>query len=48
MKQHLLGLAGCCYLRENVGHSGGSAIDIADLIHLSEFMFEGGPPPPCD
>ncbi len=40
---------GCCVNRGNVdGQSGpGGPIDVADLSYLVDFLFRGGPPPPC-
>lgn len=38
----------CCLTRGDVDHAGGpSPIDIADLVYLVDFMFSGGPIPPC-
>jgi hypothetical protein len=41
---------GCCIppLRGNVDYDLGDAIDISDLVYLVDFMFTGGPAPPCD
>jgi len=36
----------CCVVRGDVDHSG-SGPDIADLVYLVAYMFEGGPEPPC-
>jgi len=36
---------GCCVKRGDANHDG--IIDIADLTYLVNFMFKGGPPPPC-
>ncbi len=39
----------CCMgsIRGNVDYDVGDAIDISDLVYLVDFMFSGGPPPPC-
>lgn len=37
----------CCVLRGDVNHDGAPTIDISDLVHLVDYMFTGGPPPPC-
>ena len=39
----------CCMgaIRGNVDYDVGDAIDISDLVYLVDFMFTGGPPPPC-
>ncbi len=38
----------CCVHRGDIDRSGGSgAVDIADLVYLVNFMFRGGPAPPC-
>lgn len=36
----------CCELRGDV-NGDGVGPDIADLVYLVQFMFQGGPPPPC-
>jgi len=36
----------CCQIRGDINHSG-SGPDIADLVYLVTYMFQGGPPPPC-
>jgi len=36
----------CCRIRGDIDHSG-SGPDIADLVYLVAYMFNGGPPPPC-
>ncbi len=40
---------GCCMppIRGNVDYDGGDAIDISDLVYLVDYMFTGGPEPPC-
>jgi len=40
---------GCCIppIRGNVDYDGGDVIDISDLVYLVDFMFTGGPAPPC-
>ena len=38
---------GCCNMRGDVNHDGGPIIDIADLVHLVDYMFTSGAPPPC-
>lgn len=37
----------CCEIRGDIDHSG-LIPDIADLVHLVNYMFAFGPPPPCD
>ena len=38
----------CCIgIRGNVDYSAGDVIDIADLVYLVDYMFNGGPPSPC-
>jgi len=39
----------CCMgtIRGNVDYDLGDAIDISDLVYLVDYMFTGGPPPPC-
>ena len=37
----------CCNFRGDVDHSGVLPVDIADLVYLVEYMFNGGPPPLC-
>ncbi len=37
---------GCCNLGGDVDHSGG--IDVSDLGYMVDYLFRGGPPPPCD
>lgn len=38
----------CCLTRGDIDHAGGaSPIDISDLVYLVDYMFTGGPPPPC-
>ncbi len=40
--------SGCCIgIRGNVDDDGGDAIDISDLVYLVDYMFIGGPEPPC-
>ena len=36
----------CCEIVGDINHDG-SGPDIADLVYLVSFMFQGGPPPPC-
>ncbi|MFH1686117.1 MAG: hypothetical protein ABIE70_01180 [bacterium] len=38
---------GCCQIVGDVNHDGAGP-DIADLVYLVNYMFNGGPPPPCD
>jgi len=38
--------AGCCNSVGDIDYNGGGP-DIADLVYLVSFMFEGGPEPPC-
>lgn len=35
----------CCTVRGDVDHDG--SIGISDLVYLTDFMFNGGPAPPC-
>ncbi|MDF1543856.1 MAG: MopE-related protein [bacterium] len=35
----------CCLIRGDINHDG--TIDITDLTYFVDFMFAGGPPPPC-
>jgi len=42
----IYGQTGCCVIRGDIDHNG-SGPDIADLVYLVAFMFNGGPPPPC-
>jgi len=37
----------CCVVRGNVDDDAGGTIDISDLVYLVDYMFTGGPPPPC-
>ena len=37
----------CCQIRGDIDHNG-SAPDIADLIYMVTYMFQNGPPPPCN
>lgn len=37
----------CCADPGNVDHSENGQIDISDLVYLVDWMFNGGPPPPC-
>jgi hypothetical protein len=41
------GEASCCIIRGDVNHNG-TGPDIADLVYLANFMFQGGSPPPCE
>lgn len=45
-----IGSGSCCVdpNRGDVNGDGGDTLDIADLVYLIAFMFQGGPPPPCD
>lgn len=44
---HQLG-GGCCVgIRGNMDGDDGEAIDISDLVYVVDYMFNGGPPPPC-
>jgi|GEM_PF-2937447 len=36
-----------CEIRGDIDHSGVLPLDIADLVYLVSYMFQGGPPPPC-
>ena len=42
-----INLEDCCRLRGDVNHDGGSVQDIADVVWMVQYMFQGGPPPPC-
>ena len=35
----------CCVIRGDINHDG--AIDITDLTYMVDWLFGGGPPPPC-
>ena len=37
---------GCCVVPGDVDHSGG--FDISDITYFVDWMFGGGPPPPCE
>lgn len=39
----------CCLgpIRGNVDYDPGDVLDISDLVYLVDYMFVGGPPPPC-
>lgn len=38
----------CCVgIRGNIDGDPSDAIDIADQVYLIDYMFTGGPPPPC-
>ena len=40
--------AGCCIHRGDVDYSGGpNPIDISDIVYLVNYIFMGGPEPPC-
>ena len=42
------GAEGCCIgIRGNVDYDAFQEIDIADLVYLVDYMFSGGPEPPC-
>ncbi len=45
---HIVAPCGCCQNRADVNHDGQPDPDIADLIYMVSFMFQDGPPPPCD
>lgn len=36
----------CCNIKADINHDG-SEPNIADLVHLVNYMFSSGPPPPC-
>jgi len=38
----------CCEHRGDVDHNGTEVPDIADLVYMVTYMFQDGPPPPCD
>ena len=37
----------CCVMRGDINHDGAPTIDISDLVYLVDYMFTGGPLPPC-
>ena len=37
----------CCIVRGNVDNDPGGVIDISDMVYLVDYMFTGGPLPPC-
>jgi len=37
----------CCSIRGDVNHDGSDPVDIADVVFLIAYMFNGGPEPPC-
>ena len=39
-------IKGCCLDRGDIDHTG-NGIDISDLVYLVDYMFTGGPAPPC-
>ena len=45
----VVGHGTCCILpiRGNVDYDPGDEIDISDLVYLVDYMFSGGPEPPC-
>ena len=38
---------GCCVIRGDVDHSGVLPVDIADMVYLVDYMFNGGSGPEC-
>ncbi len=45
---HLLPHFSCCVgMRGNIDYDPGDALDISDLVYLVDYMFTGGPEPPC-
>ena len=43
-----IGCPGCCVgIRGNIDGDPAESIDISDLVYLIDWMFSGGPPPPC-
>ena len=42
-------IVSCCLppIRGNVDYDPGDVIDISDLVYEVDYMFNGGPPPPC-
>jgi len=38
----------CCLIRADIDHGGESEPNIADLVYMVSYMFQGGPEPPCD
>ena len=45
--QPLVSSGDCCDIRADIDHNG-SGPDIADLVYMVNFMFNGGPEPPCN
>ncbi|MFH1688225.1 MAG: hypothetical protein ABIE70_11985 [bacterium] len=43
---HCFTVIDCCHTRGDINHDG-TGPDIADLVHLVNYMFNGGPNPPC-
>jgi len=46
--QQTVSSQGCCEIRADVDHGGELEPNIADLVYLVTYMFQGGPEPPCD
>jgi hypothetical protein len=50
LRQAVADLSGdttCCNIRGDIDHSGSTTIDISDLVYLIDYIFTGGPQPPC-
>jgi len=45
---HNINSSGCCAIRGDVDHNGAPEPNIADLVFMVTYMFQAGPPPPCD
>ena len=43
----MTGGSGCCIHRGDIDHNGAAVPDIADLVYLVTYMFQGGAEPPC-
>lgn len=46
-EQFFSGGTSCCVIRADVDHNG-TGPDIGDLVYMVNFMFNGGPLPPCE
>ncbi len=45
---HCWEIGGCCVGLADDPDGSGSGPDISDLVYLVNYMFSGGPPPPCE
>jgi len=49
LQNHLFDVcSNCCEYSGDINHDGSPVPDIADLVYLVDFMFGGGPNPPCE